>query len=169
MSICKSHKISSSLSLFRLSLSLAASLSPAGFKESYSTSLLQNKPQRQHSMLFLLLNLCSAIVCPPSWAPSLSLSLSHFLPLPLSLSLTVAQDESASVCPCSSSLSGAPWWSSSSFSNWAPTAGWNYSSPPKLSPLFLNKCGCSNRGVLLIHLYRVVCGVCSVCWTRQRA
>lgn len=26
----------------------------------------------------------------------------------------------------------------------------------KLSPLFLNKCGCSNRGVLLIHLSRVV-------------
>ena len=168
MSICKSHKkkrkkksILSSLCLFCLS----ASLSPAGFKESYSTSLLQNRPQRQHSMLFLLLNLCSAIVCPPSWAPSLSPP--HSASLPRS---PAAQDESASMCPCSSSLSGAPWWSSSSFSNWAPTAGWNYSSPPKLSPLFLNKCGCSNRGVLLIHLYRAVWrSVCSVCWARRRA
>lgn len=88
-------------------------------------------------------------------------------PLPSS-PLTTAQDESASMCPCSSSLSGAPRWSSSSLSNWAPTAGWNYSSPPKLSPLFLNKCGCSNRGVLLIHLYRAVWGARGACRTRQR-
>lgn len=117
------------------------------------TSLLKNRPQRRHSMLFLLLNLCSAIVCPPS------LSYPHPISLSPPLSLTVAQDESASMCPCSSSLSGAPWWSSSSFSNWAPTAGWNYSSPPTLSLLFLNKCDCCNRGVLLIHLYCVECAV----------
>ncbi len=163
MSVFKSHKILSPLCLFFFFVSLSASLSPAGFKESYSTLLLQNKPQRQHSMLFFIVKpvFCH---CLPSFLSSISLSLCLSLSasLSLSLSLTVAQDESASMCPCSSSLSGAPWWSSSSFSNWAPTAGWNYSSPPKLSPLFLNKCGCSNRGVLLIHLYRVECGVCSV-------
>lgn len=120
--------------------------------------------------------LCCAIVCPSSPAVSLLLltqpvSLSPSNPPFLSLSPppSMAQDESASVCPCSSSLSGAPWWSSSSFSNWEPTAGWNYSSPPKLSLLFLNKCVCSNRGVLLIHLYRAVWGACGVCWARQRA
>lgn len=112
-----------------------------------------------------VVDLCCAIVCPSSPAVSLFLlpqpvclspSNPPFLSLPPPFSLSTAQDESASVRPCSSSLSGAPWWSSSSFSNWAPTAGWNYSSPPKLSPLFLNKCGCSNRGELLIHLSRAV-------------
>lgn len=127
-------------------------------------------------------NLCCAIVCPSSPAVSLFLlpqsvclspSNPPFLSLSLSLSLfpslSMAQDESASVRPCSSSLSDTPWWSSSSFSNWAPTAGWNYSSPPKLSPLFLNKCGCSNRGVLLIHLSRAMWGACGDCPARQRA
>lgn len=98
---------------------------------------------------------------------TLSLSVSLHPPPPFCLSRSLppsmAQDESASMHPCSSSLSGAPWWSSSSFSNWAPTAGWNYSSPPKLSLLFLNKCSCSNRGVPLIHLYWAVWGACGVC------
>lgn len=126
--------------------------------------------------VFLLLNhvLCHCLPFLPSClaiASSLSVSLHPTPPFCLSLSPppSMAQDESASVCPCSSSLSGAPWWSSSSFSNWEPTAGWNYSSPPKLSLLFLNKCVCSNRGVLLIHLYGVVWGACGVCWARQRA
>lgn len=131
--------------------------------------------KNNNSPLFLLLKpvLCHCLpflpssISPLSSLGSLSVSLYHPPPFPSS-PLTTAQDESASMCPCSSSLSGAPRWSSSSLSNWAPTAGWNYSSPPKLSPLFLNKCGCSNRGVLLIHLYRAVWGARGACRTRRR-
>lgn len=114
-------------------------------------------PEFRLSSLLTRLPLCLPLPPPPLLAP-----------LPSS-PLTTAQDESASMCPCSSSLSGAPRWSSSSLSNWAPTAGWNYSSPPKLSPLFLNKCGCSNRGVLLIHLCRAAWGAArGACRTRRR-
>lgn len=151
VSICKSHKILSSLPVFFVSLScrLQRELQHLAAAEQTSKTTL-------YAVFIVKPVFCH---CLPSLLSSLSLS------SPLSLSFTVAQDESASMCPCSSSLSGAPRWSSSSFSNWAPTAGWNYSSPPKLSPLFLNKCGCSNRGVLLIHLYRAVCVECAVLFT----
>lgn len=108
MSIWKAYQISSSLCCVRalsLFLSLSTSLFPAGCRE-LQHLLLKNKPQRQHSMLLFLLNLCSAIVYsppPPSWASALLL-------LPLSQSLSFSQTHTPPLSnPLSLSHCGSRW------------------------------------------------------------
>ena len=167
LSLTLSLTLSNHLSLYMYpSLSLSLSYSPSRFLLSFKHTLIHSCSHTLFDSfsLSIPLSLFSPLFLYLSPALSLSplspLSLPSHLPPVLSPS-AVAGDESASMCRCSSSLSGVRWWSSSlSHTGHPPLPGMiphHYNSPLTRS---LNKCVCSRGGLLPIHLQE-----CVVDWT----